>query len=51
MTSLSTTLIRLLKPAGTVFVLFTSLLPTSVFKPTKSVFDAGVDVSIAFLLL
>ena len=51
MASLSTTLIRLLKSAGTVFVLSTSLLSTSVFKPTKSVFDASVDVSIAFLLL
>ena len=43
-TSLSTTLLRLIEPAGTVFNLSISILSTSAFKLAKSDFAAKLDV-------
>ena len=44
-TSLSTTLLRSIEPAGTVFNLSISILSTSAFKLAKSDFAAKLDVS------
>ena len=42
---MSTSLLRLIKSAGTVFSLFASILCTSAFKLAKSDFNAKLDVS------